>query len=503
MPLAASAVLLMPRPPVERIAFPARVRCGSSATVILLAVLVSGCETSSTVSTTGPNPVKCMVSLASPPMIDAGGGTGSLAITTQPECTWDASTNASWISGLSPASGQGTSDVSFRVAANEGMAARDGTIVVNGEQARVSQRAPCRYEIAPSSQSVGASGGQGRITIATAAECAWTATAEAGWITLTSPAVGTGPATVTFTVASNDGAAARSGSIAIANQRPTITQAGLSVPQPPAPPACGAAISPTSQSVPAAGGAGTPVTVSAPSTCQWTATSNASWITVTSGAIGMGNGAVAFSVAANGAAARTGTMTIAGHVFTVTQAAGTSAPPPPPPPSCSYSISRTSDSVPMQGDTGNVNVSTGNGCTWTAASNASWIAITSGASGTGDGTVRYLVVPNIGGARTGTLTIAGQTLTVTQAALVCSYSISPNNVKVEAPAGSGTTTVSTSSTCTWTAVSNDSWITVTSGASGTGNGTVTFSYTVNSSNRDRKGTLTVAGRNFTVEQDEP
>ena len=157
----------------------------------------------------------------------------------------------------------------------------------------------------------------------------------------------------------------------------------------------------------------------------------------------------------------------------------------------------------MQGDNRSVNVSTGNGCPWTAVSNVSWITITSGASGTDDGTVRYLVAPNIGGARTGTLTVAGQTLTVTQAALVCSYSISPNNVKVEAPAGGGTTTVSTSSTCTWTAVSNDSWITVTSGVSGTGNGTVTFSYAANSGSRDRKGTLTVAGRTFTVEQKEP
>jgi hypothetical protein len=51
-------------------------------------------------------------------------------------------------------------------------------------------------------------------------------------------------------------------------------------------------------------------------------------------------------------------------------------------------------------------------------------------------------------------------------------------------------------------VSNDSWITVTSGASGTGNGTVTFSYTANTGNRDREGTLTVAGRNATVEQRE-
>ena len=90
--------------------------------------------------------MKCLVTLASPPMMDAGGGSGSLAITTQPECAWDVSSTASWISGFTPPSGQGNGTVSFRVTANDGASTRDGMIVVNGEQARVSQRAPCRYD---------------------------------------------------------------------------------------------------------------------------------------------------------------------------------------------------------------------------------------------------------------------------------------------------------------------------------------------------------------------
>jgi hypothetical protein len=109
------------------------------------------------------------------------------------------------------------------------------------------------------------------------------------------------------------------------------------------------------------------------------------------------------------------------------------------------------------------------------------------------------VLPNVGGSRTGTLTVAGETFTVSQAALSCSYSISPGNQKVESSAGTGTVTVSTNSACSWSASSNDSWIAVTSGASGTGNGTVTYSYTANTGG-DRKGTLTVAGRTFTLEQ---
>ena len=462
--------------------------------IVLVAAGVCGCETSSTLSQ-GPNPVKCLVTLASPPMMDAGGGSGSLAITTQPECAWEVSSTASWISGFTPASGQGTATVSFRVSANDGSSTRDGMIVVNGEQARVSQRAPCRYDLGPANQSVSVSGGNGSINIATTSDCSWSAAAEASWITLTSSPSGSGNGSVNFRVAPNQGEA-RSGAIVIANQRADITQAGVMAPLP----TCTTNISPTSSNVPAAGGSGISVTVSAGATCQWSATSGATWITLNSGATGTGNGTVVFSVAANTGAQRTGMLTIAGRAFTVSQA-GSSSPTPPPPAACSYSISPRSDSVPALGDTGNVDVSTTSACAWTASSNASWITISSGASGTGNGRVGYLVLPNVGGSRTGTLTVAGETFTVSQAALSCSYSISPNSQKVEGQAGSGSITVSTNSACSWSASSNDSWIAVTSGASGTGNGTVTYSYTANGG-KDRKGTITVAGRTFTLEQNE-
>ena len=48
--------------------------------------------------------------------------------------------------------------------------------------------------------------------------------------------------------------------------------------------------------------------------------------------------------------------------------------------------------------------------------------MTSGASGSGNGTVAFSVAANTNSARTGTLTIGGQTFTVTQAGLGCSFS---------------------------------------------------------------------------------
>jgi Viral BACON domain len=87
-------------------------------------------------------------------------------------------------------------------------------------------------------------------------------------------------------------------------------------------------------------------------------------------------------------------------------------------PACSFSLSPSSQSFDSAGGTGTVSVQASSNCSWTATSNVTWISVTSGASGTGNGTVVFQVQANITGqARTGSLTIAGQTFTVDQAAL--------------------------------------------------------------------------------------
>jgi hypothetical protein len=84
--------------------------------------------------------------------------------------------------------------------------------------------------------------------------------------------------------------------------------------------------------------------------------------------------------------------------------------------SCSYSINPTSVPLAATSSTGNtVAVTATSGCQWTASTAASWITINSGNSGSGNGTVTYSVSANTGAARTGTISIAGQTFTVNQA----------------------------------------------------------------------------------------
>ncbi len=168
---------------------------------------------------------------------------------------------------------------------------------------------------------------------------------------------------------------------------------------------------------------------------------------------------------------------------------------------CTYSISPTSKSFASSGCSYIVSVTASSGCSWTASESLSWITITSGSSGSGNGTVTYSVLSNsTTSSRTGTMTIAGKTFTVTQSGISCTYSISTTSKSFTSSGGSASVSVTTQSGCSWTGTSNYSWIMITSGSSGSGSGTVYYSVSSNSSTSSRTGTMTIAGKTFTVTQ---
>lgn len=91
--------------------------------------------------------------------------------------------------------------------------------------------------------------------------------------------------------------------------------------------------------------------------------------------------------------------------------------------SCSFAVNPTSLELPASGGSNSVSVQAAAGCAWTAASNVSWLAITSSLSDNGNGNVNFTALGNSGAARTGTLTIAGQTVTVTQAGVATNIAV--------------------------------------------------------------------------------
>jgi uncharacterized protein (TIGR03437 family) len=83
---------------------------------------------------------------------------------------------------------------------------------------------------------------------------------------------------------------------------------------------------------------------------------------------------------------------------------------------CNYAIAPTAaQAVGQAGGTGTVTVTSTSGCAWTAQSNVPWMTVTSGATGTANGSVGYTIAANAGLERGGTIFIAGQTFMVTQA----------------------------------------------------------------------------------------
>ena len=156
-------------------------------------------------------------------------------------------------------------------------------------------------------------------------------------------------------------------------------------------------------SVPATGGSGA-ITVTTARDCTWSASTPAAWIALTSAANGQGNGTVDFRVLANpDRAARHGVLAVNDKQVTIDQAA---AP-------CTYSVSPTNSAVGAAGGTVTFQVTTSADCAWTTASSSSWLSVTAG--GNGSAAVTITATPNLGPARTGTVTIAGQAVTIAQA----------------------------------------------------------------------------------------
>lgn len=86
------------------------------------------------------------------------------------------------------------------------------------------------------------------------------------------------------------------------------------------------------------------------------------------------------------------------------------------------------------------------------------------------------------------------------AAQPCLYSISPTRKLFKAAGGTASVNVTVENGCEWTAEADVDWITITSNGSGTGNGTVSYSVAPNTTQKPRKGTMTIAGETFSVWQ---
>lgn len=399
-----------------------------------------------------------------------------MEISTARECSWAVQSDAPWIVPQADASGQGDGSARFTITANTDPEGRAAALTVSDLRLQISQGGqPCEFRLSSTHETVGVSGGQLTISVeASNPRCSWSTAAEVPWISIVSGASQAGSGDVVIQVAASS-AAARSGTITVAGQALTIDQAS------------GCTVEPGTTAINASDSGGRlEVSVKAPPGCAWSARTEESWISIVAGQTGAGNGVVLLDVAATSGPPRSGTITIAGHSVRVQQGSG-----------CVVTTGVTTTSVSAAGGAVQVPVLAGAGCPWSARSEAPWLSITSGGSGTGPGAVVLSAAMTEGPLRTGTVTVAGVRVTVTQLS-GCRYNVQPTSYAATAAGGASSITLQTAAGCPWTAGSDAGWITVAQ-TSGTGAAPVPFVVAANNS-PERTGTLTVAGTPVTVVQ---
>jgi hypothetical protein len=442
-------------------------------------------------STAAPPPPPPSCNYAASPTsqtIATSGGAGQVTVTAGTGCAWSATSNAGWLSITSGSSGSGAGTVAYTAAANTSTAGRTGTLTVAGVAITVQQAgttAGCTATVMPTTQSVAASGGPASVSVSTSAGCQWSAASNTAWLTIGSGATGNGNGVVNYTVAANTGGAQRNGTLTVAGQTVSVTQNGVT--------SCTFSVSPALNTVGASGGA-TSFSVTAGVGCGWTATTSTSWLTL-GNTSGTGTGSVAVTVQPNTSTlSRTGLLIVAGVIVNVKQNGTTGG--------CVATVAPTSQLFTSAGGNANVTVAAAESCSWTATSNTAWLTVTSGASGSGNRTVSYTAAANTtSSSRNGSLTVGGQTVSVTQSASSCTFTVSPSSSTIAANGGSTKFSVTGGANCSWTAATNTAWLTVTSGSSGTANGTVVVTAPANTSTLSRTGAVTIAGKIVNVKQD--
>ena len=298
------------------------------------------------------------------------GGAASIVVTG--DDAWTATSDSSWIVIKQGASGTGAGSCVYIVNANTTADVRIGHITLGGNTYTITQYG---YEasISPKAASFDRRGGSGTISVTVDAGVSWSAVANNDWISV-SPASGLSVGTVNYTVAEYPGVVSRVGSITIGGKTFTITQTGVDV-----------SISPESV-VKGEAADIIAVTINALATTQWTVTPNDPWISVIDKAIGYGDYVLTLAINANPSfERRTGTVSIGTATLTISQAGTTTA---------SLSIDPATATAAASGAYGNVAVYATPDAVWTAESTAPWLTISEGATGAGNGNIKYVASAN-------------------------------------------------------------------------------------------------------------
>ena len=297
---------------------------------------------------------------------------GAASVVVQGDGDWTATSDSSWIVIKSGASGNGAGSCVYVVNANATADVRIGHIDIGGNTYTITQYG---YDatISPTSATFDRYGGSGAISVTAEAGVSWSAVPNNDWISV-SPASGTSVGTVNYSVAEYPGVVSRVGSITIGGKTFSIMQTGVDV-----------SISPESTTKGSDADI-IAVTINALATTQWTVTPNDPWISIIDKESGYGDYVLTLAINANPSfERRTGTVSIGSATLTISQA-GTST--------AALSIDPANATAAASGAYGNVAVYATPDADWTAESLSPWLTISEGATGAGNGNIKYVASAN-------------------------------------------------------------------------------------------------------------
>ena len=165
--------------------------------------------------------------------LDTSGSTGAIAnqidiTTSNPACTWTATSQVPWITISSGATGTGSGTTKFAMQPNtQSVVPRIGQIYAAGTAFTFSQEAgtSCSYSTSPSNFTATKASGGFSLTTSAPTGCTWSPKTSASWITVPN-STGSGAGAVTISYQANTTGATRTGTVTIGNATVTVTQPG-------------------------------------------------------------------------------------------------------------------------------------------------------------------------------------------------------------------------------------------------------------------------------------
>jgi hypothetical protein len=222
-------------------------------------------------------------------------------------------------------------------------------------------------------------------------------------------------------------------------------------------------------------------------------TASASWSSSDTAVLTVSSSGIVTSIASGTAIVTATYLTVTGMVSASVTAV-----------TCNFTVSPLSFSLPKAGDTVTINVTmAGPPCAWDAVSPHSFIHLTTGSTGFGNGTIVATMDPNPELARQGSIIVSHRFVVIfNQRQADCVTALTPMPASLPPRGGVVTVAVAAPSGCTWMASLPSRLVTI-SGVGGSGNGVFDLAIGPNGTGVTRLNEVTVEQLKLVVPQATP